>query len=153
MRIRPIRTDKDHASAMREIGKVWGSKPGTPEHDDLEVLAVLISAYEDKRWPIPAADPIGAIKFHMEQGLRTQADLARVLGSSSRASEILNRKRHLTTEMIWALSREWGIPAESLIEPYELDRPSEEPASPAKPRRAARKSPARRAGKPARSVA
>jgi HTH-type transcriptional regulator/antitoxin HigA len=121
MTIRAIHNDDDHARAVAEIGRLWGAAPGTPEHDQLEVLGVLVAAYEEKRWPLPDADPVEAIKFRMEQASLTQADLARTIGSVSRASEILRRKRHLTIEMIWKLNREWRIPAESLIKPYELD--------------------------------
>jgi HTH-type transcriptional regulator/antitoxin HigA len=122
MTIRAIHNDDDHARAMAEIGRLWDADPGTPEHDELEVLGVLVATYEEKRWPFPDADPVEAIKFRMEQADFTQADLARTLGSVSRASEVLRRKRHLTIEMIWKLNREWHIPAESLIKPYELDR-------------------------------
>jgi HTH-type transcriptional regulator/antitoxin HigA len=122
MTLRAIHNDEDHARAMKEIARLWDATPDSPEHDELEVLGVLVAAYEEKRWPIPDADPIEAIKFRMEQAALTQADLARALGSASRASEILRRKRHLTVEMIRILSREWNIPAESLIKPYELDR-------------------------------
>jgi len=118
MTIRAIHNDDDHARAMAEIGRLWDADPGTPEHDELEVLGVLVATYEEKRWPFPDADPVEAIKFRMEQADFTQADLARTLGSVSRASEVLRRKRHLTIEMIWKLNREWHIPAESLIKPY-----------------------------------
>jgi len=120
--VRAIHNDEEHAAAMAEIALLWNTEPGTPEHDDLEALGVLVAAYENSRWPIPDADPVEAIKFRMEQSSLTQADLAKLLGSASRASEILRRKRHLTIEMVWALSQEWHIPAESLIKPYELER-------------------------------
>jgi HTH-type transcriptional regulator/antitoxin HigA len=121
MTLRAIHNDDDHASAMAEIGRLWDTEPGTPEHDELEVLGVLVASYEEKRRPFPDADPVEAIKFRMEQSDFTQADLARTIGSVSRASEILRRKRHLTLEMIGKLNREWHIPAESLIKPYKLD--------------------------------
>lgn len=118
MNIRPIRTDKDHAQALAEIERLWGAKPKTPEGDRLDVLLALIEAYEERRWPVPASDPVEAIKFRMAQTGHTRADLAALLGSESRASEILNRKRPLTLKMIWALHENWGIPAEILIRPY-----------------------------------
>ena len=120
MTIRPIHSDADHEAALGEIARLWGAEPGTPEHDELEVLSTLVSAYEDKRWPIEASDPVEAVKYHMEETGRSQADLAVLFGSRSRASEVLNRKRMLTIEMAWKLHREWHIPAESLIRPYEL---------------------------------
>jgi len=120
MTIRPIHTDADHALALAEIERLWDAVPGTPGHDDLEVLGTLIAECEENRWPIDLPDPVEAIRFRMEQSGRTQADLATVLGSRSRASEVLARKRHLTVDMIWKLSREWQIPAESLIKSYDL---------------------------------
>jgi HTH-type transcriptional regulator/antitoxin HigA len=82
------------------------------------VLAALVKAYEDEHWPIEAAHPLAAIRHVMD--MRGYADLAKVLGSRSRASEVLNRKRHLTLEMAWTLNKKWGIPADSLIRPYRL---------------------------------
>jgi HTH-type transcriptional regulator/antitoxin HigA len=118
--IRPIRTDEELAAATAEIERLWRAEPGTPEHDRLEVLGVLVAAYEDQRFPIDPPDPIEALKARMDQEGYTQADLAELLGSRSRASEILGRRRHLTMDMVWKLSRSWGIPADILIQPYEL---------------------------------
>lgn len=95
--------------------RLWDAQPGSPEHDELEVLAVLVSAYEDAHWPVLPADAVEAIKFHMEQNGYRQKDLAAVIGSVSRASEILNRRRPLTVEMIKAIHAAWSIPLESLI--------------------------------------
>lgn len=119
MEIRPIRTDADHEAAVREIEALWGAEAGTPDGDRLDVLITLVDAYEDKRWPIPAADPVEAIKHSMEMEGRTQTDLADLLGSPSRASEVLRRKRSLTLPMIWELHNKWHIPAETLVQPYE----------------------------------
>jgi HTH-type transcriptional regulator/antitoxin HigA len=121
MTVRPIRNDEDHTAAMAEIARLWNAEPGTPAHDELEIIGTLVSQYEDTRWPLDAGDPVDAIRFRMEQAGLTQTDLARTIGSQSRASEILRRKRHLTIEMIWTLHRDWKIPAESLIRPYDLD--------------------------------
>lgn len=123
MDIRPIRTDDDYEAALGEIERLWGAEPGSAEGDRLDVLATLVEGYEDKRWPIDPPDPVDAITFRMDQGGLTQADLADLLGSASRASEILNRRRPLTLEMIRRLCSQWKIPAESLIRPYELERP------------------------------
>ena len=120
MDIRPIRTDEDHAAAVREIAVLWGAAPGTPEAERLDVLATLVDAYEDRRWPIPEVDPIEAIRQSMEMEGRSQADLAELLGSAPRASEILRRKRALTLPMIWAPHKAWRIPAEALVKPYKL---------------------------------
>lgn len=118
--IKPIRTDEEHAEVLREIEALWDAEPGSPRHDRSEVLGILASAYEETRWPMDPPDPVEAIRFHMEQNGHAQADLARLLGSRSRASEILSRRRHLTLEMAWRLSQEWKIPAESLLRPYPL---------------------------------
>jgi HTH-type transcriptional regulator/antitoxin HigA len=79
------------------------------------VLGILVSAYEDGRWPILPPDPVEAIKFHMQQNGLRQKDFAGVIGSVSRASEVLNRRRALTVEMIRAIHAAWSIPLESLI--------------------------------------
>lgn len=115
MAIQPIRDEADHEAAIHRIEALWDAVPGTPEHDEIEVLSVLVSAYEDQRWPILPPDPIEAIKFHMGQNAFRQKDLAVVLGSESRASEVLNRRRPLTVQMIKAIHRAWSIPLEALI--------------------------------------
>jgi HTH-type transcriptional regulator/antitoxin HigA len=120
MPVRPINNDEDHALAVRRIESLWGSEPGTPEGDELDVLATLVDAYEATRWPEVEVDPIEGLRIVMEDKGHTQSDLARLLGSRSRASEVLNRKRALTVEMIWTISREWKIPADLLVKPYRL---------------------------------
>jgi HTH-type transcriptional regulator / antitoxin HigA len=111
----PIRTEADHEAAIARTEALWDAAPGTSEHDEVEVLAVLVAAYEDRHWPILPPDPIDALKFHMEQNGFRQKDLAGVLGRTSRASEALGRRRALTIEMIKALHAAWAIPLESLI--------------------------------------
>ena len=120
--IRPLKSEADYDAALKEIKRYFEREPepGTPEGDRFDLLALVIEDYERKRWPIDPPDPVEAIKYSMELAGRRQADFARLIGSRSRASEILNRKRHLTVEAIWKLSREWGIPAESLIKPYHV---------------------------------
>jgi HTH-type transcriptional regulator/antitoxin HigA len=115
MVIHPIHSDIDHEAAITRITALWDAQPGTPEHDELEVLAVLVAAYEERRWPVLPPDPVEAIKFHMEQNGFKQKDLAGVIGSASRASEVLNRHRPLTVEMIKAIHTKWTIPLVSLI--------------------------------------
>lgn len=120
--IRPIRTDEDLAWAIGEIGRYFDALPeaGTAEADRFDVLADLIEAYENRTYPITAPEPVEMIKAHMEMTGRGPADLARLFGSRSRASEVLGRKRRLTVEMIRRLDREWRVPAEFLVEPYRL---------------------------------
>ncbi|MGH8544326.1 MAG: helix-turn-helix domain-containing protein [Gammaproteobacteria bacterium] len=120
--IKPIRDDREHAAALSEIERLWHATPGTPEHDRLEVLATLVDEYENRRWPIDPPDPIDMIEFAMEQRGLTRKDLEAAIGSRARVSEILNRRRHLTLRMAWRLHQTFGIPAESLIKPYELRR-------------------------------
>jgi HTH-type transcriptional regulator/antitoxin HigA len=122
MNIRPIRSEVDYDWALKEIGPYFEREPrrGTPEADRFDVLATLIEAYEAKHWPIDPPDAVEAIRFRMEQSGLRQADLARLIGSRSRASEILRRKRALTLEQAWRLHDEWQIPAESLLRPAHL---------------------------------
>jgi len=115
MTIQPIHSSSDHDAALTRIEALWDAQPGTPEHDELEVLSVLVSTYEDERWPVLPPDPVDAIRFHMEQNGFRQKDLAGVIGSTSRASEVLNRRRPLTIEMIKAIHTAWAIPLAALI--------------------------------------
>jgi len=119
MEIRPIRTDADYKTTLKEISTLMESDPdlGTPEGDRLDVLATLVQAYEAKHYPIDPPDPIEAIKFRMEQAGLTAKDLEPMIGQRNRVYEILNRKRALTLPMIWKLHQQLGIPAESLIRP------------------------------------
>lgn len=119
MNIHPIRTNKDYKAALRELSVYFDSEPepDTEEGDRFEILATLVQAYEDKRFPIEAPDPIEAIRFRMEQGGLTVKDLVPSIGQPNRVYEVLNRKRSLTIDMIRKLHRNLGIPAESLIGP------------------------------------
>jgi HTH-type transcriptional regulator/antitoxin HigA len=124
MAIRPLRSEVDYDRALKQIERYFDREPkkGTEAADRFDLLALLIADYEDKRWPIEPPDAVDAIRFRMEQAGYRQSDLAKLVGSRSRASEIMRRKRHLTLEMAWKLSRQWRIPAESLIKPYDLVR-------------------------------
>ena len=115
MDIKPVRTSKDHRAALAEVERLWDAKPGTPEHDRLEVLVTLIEAYEAKRHPIPPPDPVEAILFRLDQLDLNRRDLERLIGSRARVSEVLGRRRGLSLSMIRRLHRELGIPAEILI--------------------------------------
>jgi HTH-type transcriptional regulator / antitoxin HigA len=116
---RPLRSEADYDAALDEIERYFEKepKPGTPEADRFDLLALIIEDYERKRWPIEPPDAIDAIRYRMEMSNYTQADLGRLLGSRQRASDILTGKRPLTMRMAWRLYREWGIPAEALIAP------------------------------------
>lgn len=120
MEIKPIKTEKEYEAALAEIERLFDSAPGTPAGDRLEVLATLVEAYEDAHYSIPLPDPIEAIHYYMESRGLTRVDLEQYIGSRARVSEILNRKRPLTLSMIQRLHERLGIPAEVLIQPYEL---------------------------------
>jgi HTH-type transcriptional regulator / antitoxin HigA len=123
MDIRPLRSEADYDAALSDIEQYFEAEPqpGSPEADRFDLLALVIADYEAKHWAIDPPDPVEAIKHRMEQAGYRQHDLAVLLGSRSRASEILLRKRALTLDMAWKLNREWGIPAEALIQPYALN--------------------------------
>ncbi len=125
MEIRPIRSDEDHRAALAEIESLWDAEEGTEAEDKLDVLVTLVEAYEAKRWPLKAEsefDPIDALRFVIDEWGHTQAELAELLGSRSRASEILARRRALTVEMIHTISEAWKIPADLLVRPYKIER-------------------------------
>lgn len=120
MEIKPIKTEADYEAAMKEIEQLWGASYGSLEGDKLDVLVTLVEAYEEKHYPIPPPDPIEAILHYMEnQGLSEQ-DLEPYLGSHLYVSEVLNRQRGLSLDMIRKLHMELGIPADILVQPYIL---------------------------------
>jgi len=125
MDIRPIRTDEDHRAALAEIEACWGAAEGTEEGDKLDVLVALVEIYEAKRWPIDVDanfDPIDVLHYAIAELGHTQAELAELLDSRSRASEILARRRALTVDMIHKISEAWKIPADLLVRPYKTER-------------------------------
>lgn len=112
-----LRDEVDYRAALSAYEALFDSEPapGTPEGDRFELLGLLLAKYEEERFPMPASDPVEAIRFAMDrQGLQ-QSDLAELLGSRSRASEILNGRRELSLAQIRTLAREWRIPADALI--------------------------------------
>ena len=118
MDISPIRTDKDYQKALKRLEVIFDSKRGTKEGDELEILAILIDNYENENFPIGMPDPISAIKFRMEQMGLKQKDLVEMIGFKSRVSEIMNKKRKLTLDMIRKLNANLHIPTEVLIQDY-----------------------------------
>ncbi len=119
MDIKPIKTDEDHRLALQEIERLWGAGEGTPEGDRLDVLATLVEAYEDRRWPIAELDPVEAIEAAMAHEGHTRADLAALIGQS-RATEILQRRRPLTLSMIRKIAAAWHVPEQVLVRDYAL---------------------------------
>lgn len=118
----PIRDEKSYEAALAAVERFFDHEPapGTPEGDHFAVLLDLIAAYEARRWPVETSDPVGVLVEAMELTGRSQSDLAAVIGSRPRASEIVRRKRRLTLDQIYKISRAWNIPADVLITPYEL---------------------------------
>ena len=118
MEINPIRNDDDHTAALREIEKLWGAAPDTENGDKLDILVTLVERYEDRRWPnADDSDPIDLLHYAIDELGHSQGELAELLGSRSRASELLNRRRPLTVEMIYKISEAWKIPADLLVRP------------------------------------
>ena len=117
--IRPLRSDAEHKAALAEIERYFERepKPRSAAADRFDLLALVIEDYERRHWPIEPPDPIDAVRWRMQAGGFTQADLGRLIGSRQRASDILSRRRRLTMQMAWKLHRAWGIPAEALIRP------------------------------------
>lgn len=115
MDIQPIKTEADYEQALTEINVLWGAELDTPEGDRLDILMTLVEAYEAKHHPIDPPDPVDAILFRMEQEGLTRKDLEPILGSRARVSEVLNRKRSLSLEMIRNLHKHFNIPLESLV--------------------------------------
>lgn len=117
MDVRPIRTEADYDWACAEIARYFEHEPapGTAAAARFDVLAALIGAYEDRHWPVEPPDVVAAVQDFMERRDLRQADLARLLGSRSRASEFLHRKRGLTMEQARKLHDEWRIPADILL--------------------------------------
>jgi HTH-type transcriptional regulator / antitoxin HigA len=116
--IRPIRSDADLDAALRRIETLWNPNSGSPEEDEFDILTALVERYETDRWPMPGVRGTGVeyLKRYMQLAGRTQAELGKLLGSRSRASEIMHgRKRHLTVDQIRTIGRAWNVPIECLV--------------------------------------
>jgi len=120
MDVTPIKTRKDHAKALERIEALMGAQANSAEGDELDVMVTLVEAYEAKHDAIEAPDPIAAIQHRMQDMGMTRKDLEPLLGSRSRVSEVLNRKRKLTMEMVRNLHRTMQLPAETLIQDYDV---------------------------------
>ena len=120
MNIKPIKTESDYQFALKRLDKIFNEAVGTPESDEADVLGVLIDEYEKKYYQIDSPDPIEAIKIRMEELQLKQVDLVNEIGGKSRVSEVLNRKRKLTVEMIRKLTRKLNLSADILITDYQL---------------------------------
>lgn len=121
MKIKPIKSEKDYQEALARLEIVFDAKADTKEGDEAEILSMLIENYENKYYPIEAPDPIEAIKIRMEELNLKQKDLVGIIGGKSRVSEILNKKKRLTVEMIRELEKFLNISASILISNYSLN--------------------------------
>ncbi len=122
MKIEPIKTKSDYQKALKRLEVIFDAVIGTPESDEADILGLLIDDFEKKHYPIEAPDPIEAIKIRMEEMQLKQVDLVTEIGGKSRVSEILNRKRKLTVEMIRNLTTRLNLSAGLLINDYQLTR-------------------------------
>ena len=120
MDLKPIKTEADYRSALKRLEEIFDAKLGTTESDELEILGLMVDDYENKHYPIEAPDPIEAIKIRMEEMHLKQVDLIPEIGGKSRVSEILNRKRRLTIDMIRKLTIRLNISAKVLISDYQI---------------------------------
>ncbi|MEI7789326.1 MAG: transcriptional regulator [Chlorobiaceae bacterium] len=118
MEIKPIKSELDYKDALHRMEVIFSAKPGTEEGDELEILGILIEQYEEANFPFDLPDPIEAIMFRMDQMDLNQSDLTKIIGSKSRASEIMNRKRPLSIRQIRTLQKTLNIPAEVLLKEY-----------------------------------
>jgi HTH-type transcriptional regulator / antitoxin HigA len=117
MIVKPIRTDEEHAAALRRIEELWDAPEGSAEADELEVLAILAERYEEEQWPVEAPDPADVLRYIMDQRSLTAGDLEKYIGHRGHVYEILNGKRRLSLAMIWRLHEGLNIPTDLLIKP------------------------------------
>ena len=120
MNLKPIKSDKDYRNALERLEVIFDAPIDTQEGDEAEILSLLIENYENEHYPIAAPDPIEAIKIRMEELNMRQKDLVGIIGGKSRVSEILNRRKRLTVDMIRELERILQISASVLVNNYQL---------------------------------
>ena len=117
MEIKPIKNEDDYKATLSEVERLFDAAPDTADGDRLDVLTTLLEVYEKNHYSIPSPDPVEAIKYWMESRGITRQELAPLMGSRARVSEIFNHRRGLTLTMIRNLHDKLGIPAEALIRP------------------------------------
>jgi len=122
MNISPIKTEADYQKALKRLETIFDAPTGSADSDEADLLGLMVDEYEKKHYPIEAPDPIEAIKIRMEEMHLKQIDLVNEIGGKSRVSEILNRKRKLTVDMIRKLNRRLSLSPELLINDYKLSR-------------------------------
>ncbi len=122
MEIKPIKTEKDYKNALKKLELIFDATPNSKEGDEAEILSMLIDDFENKHFPIESPDPIEAIKIRMEEMNLKQKDLVGIIGGKSTISEILNKRKKLTVEMIRKLEKFLDISASVLVKNYQLER-------------------------------
>lgn len=120
MHLKPIRTEAEHAEALADIERLWYAPEGSPEADHLEVLVVLVEAYEKTHHTIDMPDPVSYLEYVMDSRGLTRKDLEPYIGPRGRVADILNRTRPLSMGMIRRLVEGLGLPADVLIQTYVL---------------------------------
>ncbi|GAB4524257.1 MAG: type II toxin-antitoxin system HigA family antitoxin [Pleurocapsa sp.] len=124
MELRPIKTESDYQNALQEIERLFDAEPNSQEYNRLDILTTLVEAYEQKHYPIEAPDAISAILYYLESRGLSEQDLAVSIGNKQEVTEILNKQRPLTLDIIRRLNQDFNIPAEILIQPYSLEKTS-----------------------------
>lgn len=122
MKLKPIKTEGDYQEALKRMEAIFDAEPNSKEGDEADILSMLIENYENQHYPIEAPDPIEAIKIRMEEMNLKQKDLVGVIGGKSRVSEILNKKKRLTVDMIRKLEKSLNISATVLVSNYQLSK-------------------------------
>ncbi len=122
MNIKPIKSEKDYQEALQRLDELFDAKIGTSESDEADILALLVDNYENQYYPIDAPDPIEAIRIRMEEMQIKQVDLIPEIGGKSRVSEVLNKKRKLTVDMIRKLTERLSLSSNLLIRDYQLTK-------------------------------
>ena len=120
MELKPIRTDTEHTEALAEIERLWEAPDGSAEADHLEVLTLLVEAYEKAHFPISAPDPVSYLEYIMEARGLTRKDMEPYIGPRGRVADIFNRTRPLSIAMIRRLCSGLDLPADILVQPYPL---------------------------------
>jgi HTH-type transcriptional regulator/antitoxin HigA len=129
MQVKPIRSNQDHAEALRKIESLWGAPQGTEDGDLLDVIVTLVEVYEREHFPIDLPDPVEAIKFRLEQQGKDYRALIGIIGQRTRVYEVMRRDRPLSLAMIRNLNAKLQIPAEVLIHPGKLRKKRVPPAA------------------------
>ena len=122
MKIRPIKTEQQYFEALEQLELIFDAKENTPEGDEAEILSLLIDTFENKHYQIEAPDPIEAIRIRMEEMNLKQKDMVEIIGSKSKTSEVLNRKKRLTLDMIRNLQEKLNLSASLLITTYQINK-------------------------------